>query len=365
MVSIIISLILILALFGMGCIQDEKKTKENGSENMDETFPFVDEGLENITFADIAWKPDGKYALIVGHYINAPSNATILKFDGNKFTYVPTNITMKYDDESYRLTERMGILKEVAWSPDGKYALIVGRGGVVLKYDGTNLQGISGISYDYDLSDVAWNPKDNSFTILGKYVSYPYPGALWNYDGNKITLIGDDIGNSLTSIAWKPDGSYALITSMRGEVKLWRFDGNDFTPLSYEPRNVVYDVSWKTDGSYALIVGNKIVVKFDGEQFTIYHEDEIGISFNCEAVDWRPDGSYATIVGHFGRIIEFDGTDFTNISTDEYYTLFGIDWNTNGNYALIVGRNIYSLLGEDSPILKYYSNKVVEKVAVS
>lgn len=357
-ISISICLIVLISIFYMGCIEEnnnghkKKKTEE---------FPFVDKGMENITLKDVAWKYDGKYALLIGWFFVETTSAAILLFDGNNFSYIPTNITMKYDNEIYRLESRMGLLESVAWSPDGEYALIVGRGGVFLKYDGKNLHGISGISYDYDLRDISWNPKDSCFYIIGNDVGYPYPGALWKYDDNKITMITNNLGTKLTSIAWNPDGNYALITSMRDD-NLWKYDGHDYTSIPYEFRNVVFDISWKPDGSYALIVGDDIVVKYSEEKFKIYEKDEIGTSIECFKVGWRPDGSLATIIGEYGEIIEFNGTSFINKFLDNNFEFQGIDWNLKSDYAIIVG-NLYGYYGK-ALILKYTSDGTIVEIPI-
>lgn len=352
---------MLLVVFSSGCIKwfGWFGEKEKGDEGW---YPFIDEGMENITFTDVAWKPDGAYALLVGYYSTTLSNATVVAFDGNTFTYILTNITMKYDGESFRLTRRMGLLESVCWAPDGSYALIVGRGGVVLRYDGTTLSGISGISYDYDLCDISWDPKYNCFTILGNHVSYPYAGALWEYDGSKITTVANNIGTRLTGIAWKNDGSYALISSM-GYGTLWKYENNKFTLLSYGENKCMYDVAWEPAGGYALVVGDNIVVKYDGNQFTIFQRDDLKISIDCMKVDWKSDGNSATIIGDFGRILEWNGTNFINYSAGINNQLQGIDWDATGDYALIVGYNTTGYPWR-SVVLSYRSNGVIEYIPI-
>src|SRR5438132_316364 len=55
---------------------------------------------------EVAWKPDGSYALIVGDF------ATLVKYDGTSLTTVPTGISTGFNFWS------------VSWKQDGSYALI-------------------------------------------------------------------------------------------------------------------------------------------------------------------------------------------------------------------------------------------------
>src|SRR5438309_9723641 len=64
----------------------------------------------------VAWKPDGSYALIAG------DSAVLLKYDGNQLSPVPTGISTGFNFWS------------VSWKQDGSYALIGGSSGLFLKY---------------------------------------------------------------------------------------------------------------------------------------------------------------------------------------------------------------------------------------
>ncbi|MEW5760722.1 MAG: hypothetical protein AB1779_08145, partial [Candidatus Thermoplasmatota archaeon] len=64
---------------------------------------------ENINFDDIAWHPSGSYGIIVGH------GGMVIKYDGLRFTVLARNLGFDPYD--------------VKWKPDGTYALIVGTGG--------------------------------------------------------------------------------------------------------------------------------------------------------------------------------------------------------------------------------------------
>src|SRR5205823_9630085 len=73
----------------------------------------------------VAWKPDGTYALIAG------DSAVLLKYDGTQLATVPTGISTGYNFWS------------VSWKQDGSYALIGGSSGLFLKYNGVSVTQIS------------------------------------------------------------------------------------------------------------------------------------------------------------------------------------------------------------------------------
>ncbi|MEW5759451.1 MAG: hypothetical protein AB1779_01640, partial [Candidatus Thermoplasmatota archaeon] len=57
---------------------------------------------ESINFDDVAWKPDGSYCIIVGH------GGMVIKYDGLRFTVLARNLGFDiYDAE---------------WKPNGEYA---------------------------------------------------------------------------------------------------------------------------------------------------------------------------------------------------------------------------------------------------
>lgn len=226
---------------------------------------------------DISWKPDGRYALISG------GNGIILKFDGTNFTTVKT--TTRQLGESF---------ESLAWKPDGGYALIVG-------WYGTNETG----------------PLETYGTII-------------KYDGNMFTTLSEGIYPPLYGIGWNKD--YALIVGAGGTVL--KYDGKDLRKLDSGVNTGLKSASWKSNGDYALIVGEYgLVLKYDS---TFTPVPSI-TSKNLRGVAWKSDGALALITGDDGTLLSYAGSTLTPVYTDVTGWLHGISWRTGANEALAVG----------------------------
>ncbi len=276
---------------------------------------------------NIAWKPDGSYALIVGDY------GTILKYEGDRFKKIPSGTN---ED-----------LLSVDWQPFGDCALIVGDHGTILKY--TEEENISTIkSYiAVPLSGVSWKDKDVAFIVGGI-------GTVFRWENGNLTLLPLRTTENLQGVAFHPRGDYALIVGGNGTIiKDYGVDRN-FTQLTQLTNKYLWSVSWNPFDEYALVVGEAgIVLKCDGTNLTLLSS---GTNNWLEAVDWKPDGSIALIVGTQGVALEYDGNGFSNklSATDRY--LSGTAWKKpDGSYALLVGSGgivrKYPSLGIDPSII--------------
>ncbi|MCI0798529.1 MAG: WD40 repeat domain-containing protein [Chloroflexi bacterium] len=271
----------------------------------------------------VGWKPDGSYALVVGQ------GGTVLKYDNTGF--IPVDSGTKLD------------LFSVSWKPDGSYALITGRGGWVLKYDGTSFTPVTS-GGGPNLLDVAWKPDGSYAVIVGSN------GYVWKYDGTTFTDLKPNWGH-YSAVAFKPGGNQALIADTG--TKIETFDGSSFVSVATGTISNLQDVAWKPDGSYGLAVGSGgAVLKYDatsttGNTITVL---DSGTKRQLFGVDWIWDGSRALLVGgslpvspgdgsETSTVLIYDGAGFQTIyfGGGDPKTLFGLGWNPDGSYALIVG----------------------------
>jgi hypothetical protein len=138
----------------------------------------------------VSWKPDGTYALIVG------KTGTILKYDGLFFTPLDSGTSQD--------------LKAVAWSRDGSYALIAGVSGTVLRYNGTHFTQLdSGVTQELVSIDFG----TTTALIAGR------TGCLLKYDGGFASVPLNTTAN-LQAVAWAPTGNYAIVTALEG--RMWK-----------------------------------------------------------------------------------------------------------------------------------------------
>ena len=131
--------------------------------------------------------------------------------DGTSLTLCP-NGTFIVANETSSVSVSTGhdlSFSHAAWRPDGSYALIVGEGGTLIKY---NLK----------------------------------HGALFVDTGTT---------ENLTSVSWKPDGSFALITGSGGIVIRFDHDSQRCLRIPTNTNLKLKDVQWDTSGEHAEISG--------------------------------------------------------------------------------------------------------------
>lgn len=301
------------------------------------TFTTLTTGLTGI-LEDIAFKPDGSFALIP-----ARNDGNVYRYDGSSFTTLSSgvhrlnSVSWRYDgSEAIFTTDDADIATydntaftihesditglntyDAEWTPyEGLFALVAGNGGT--NYTGFVFLWINeGAGWHFNIMDdngprysgVGWAPD-------GRH------GVITNYDGPSFTIVNMlDVSliteipvvgaTPLEDVAYKPDGSYALMVGLGGYVQRYDDAGWPYTPigtvtpLTSGTTSDLYDVAWKPDGSYALIVGeDATLLKYDGASFTAL---DAGISSTeiITAVGWKPDGSYALLVTFDGTVVKF------------------------------------------------------------
>lgn len=263
----------------------------------------------------VAWKPDGSYALIVG------KDGTVLKYDGTTLTALTSGTSAD--------------LQGIAWKPDGSYALIVGAGKTILKYDGTSFTSLQTADTDFLFRDITWKPDGTYALIVGDY----WTGLWWNGITYKTTT-----GSYLSSVEsgtycrrgvdWKPDESYALIVGFNGQVS--KYDGSTVSSLSSGVTDEFCGVDWKDTEDYALLVSHyPRVIKYTGGNNFV--QLSCPTTQKLHEVAWQPNEAYALIVGDNGKVMSYDGTTVTNLSAATTEDLYDVAWKADGTCALIVG----------------------------
>jgi WD40 repeat protein len=215
-----------------------------------------------------------------------------------------------------------------AWKPDGSYAILVGFGGTVLKYNGENFFDLVSIEGSL-FFDVAWKP-DGSYALLGGRNS---DKSILKYDGLNFTPLSPSI-REVHDIAWKPDGEYALLTS---NEKLIRYNESGFRTIETGIDRGILGISWKPDGSYALAVGrNGTILKYDGENVEIIPND---IDRLLVDATWKSDGSSAYIAGYEGVVLQYDEEMITELNSGGDFDFNSIAWDSKGSCALLIGND--------------------------
>lgn len=156
--------------------------------------------------------------------------------------------------------------RDIAWSPNGAYAMIVG--------------GIRGPNQN---PCAGW-----SFAML--------------YDGFGFEVLLNQSGCMLTKAAFSPDSSHAILVGERDSIlkfdaetksirNIWLLSSFAAAGEHFSPRSVAY----RPDGSYALITGNDLLRYYEekdglSDVLLVAHS---GAGDFYDAVAWSPDSRYA------------------------------------------------------------------------
>src|SRR3989449_4872758 len=158
-----------------------------------------------------------------------PQYALVTSFDGQVYKLQNGTLTLIGQPVT-------SALRQIAWKPDGSYALIAGDSGVLMKWDGSQLtQIVTGISSGTDLNTVVWSP-DGSYALIGGS-----GGAVFKYDGVSATSIADPSSGQIQGIAWNPSGTIALLVGNTGTFL--SFQNGVITALASGTTNNLYSVA--------------------------------------------------------------------------------------------------------------------------
>jgi hypothetical protein len=263
-------------------------------------------------YEDIAWRPQGDYAILVGATpVSTRAHGVIAKLwnDGSTWRVVT-------------LSGTIGIpLTGIAWTSDGSIAVIVGgaRGGED-QQAGTLMLRFSGLSNSWTtiytdssisgLSDVSYNPVQNMFYAVG------LDGRMMTYDGDQVGWMNGSAPKTadLFSITWRDNGGRAMMGGwFAGSQKgyILTTDGT-YTKIVTEVQDqnnaYVNDASWAPGSDYTIFVGNAGGIWEYSLKTPLTKVDNPIDTRPYYGVDFRYDGKVAIIVGSDGDILRYDVT---------------------------------------------------------
>ena len=261
---------------------------------------------KNVTIAVTAAQ---SYALAVSN------DGRVFKYQNGTFTLIGQPVTTA--------------LREIAWKPDGSYALISGDSAVLLKYDGTQLTRIAtGISTGLNFWTVSWKP-DGSYALVGGT-----SGLLFKYDGTTVTAVTNPFSPTILSISWHPSGSYALMAGRSGLALT--YDGSIVRSVSSGVTGDLDTVAWNPNGQYALIGGvSGVVLRYEGAQISPLNTAGLTGTNVVRSIAFNPSGTLALLAGDNGMVLTYNGSALTLIPAVASNGLYSISWS--GSTAYIAG----------------------------
>jgi hypothetical protein len=289
------------------------------------------------------------YGLAVGDY------GLLYSFDGHSLTRIPSPTHEN--------------LTDVQWRHDTKYALITGEGGILLKYDGINVEQVSTTAkHGIDFNSVTWTRDDSTALIAGTdHSSGTIRGVLYRYEETGVEELFSQHYSGFNSIQYNPaNNTLALLVGVssqnyaHGIVEL--FDGHDLKQVSSNTNDTLHTVAWSPDGHYALIGGsihgltlNATLLQYESGIITqrptsdcCFTNDAHGI----RAISFNPERSSVGLInGNKGLVIAYEHDkmvrtrDYTNLSgnpEDLHHIgdFYGISWVPRTSTAYTVGGNL-------------------------
>ena len=222
-------------------------------------------------------------------------------------------------------------LRQVAWKPDGSYALIAGDSAVLLKYDGNQLSPIpTGISTGNNFWSVSWK-QDGSYALIGGSA-----GLFLKYNGVSVTQIINTGGTTILSMSWHPSGSYVLMACKSGVLRT--YDGTIIRSFSTGTTNDLNTVAWDPNGHYALIGGlNGVVLTFNGTLVAPLNTNGLTGTNAIKSIAFNPTNGLALLVGDNGMVLTYNGSTLTLLPNITASWLYAVSWSSSGTAYILGG----------------------------
>ena len=246
-----------------------------------------------------------------------------------------------------------GRLVDVAWHPDGDYALIVESSGKVLKVTAADWSVTQINDFgDFYITHLDFNPDGSEALIVGRFLSgNTDEGRVYRWD-HATQQISDltacsQAGILFRGVEFTADGSSAVIIGYNSTAHIvyaYEYDPVAQTTSTGGASNFwgPCDVSWRPDGLEALIS----VCENDAEVIAYrppapWENRLLSTEYrgsNAYAVDHHPVDSYGVVVDGIGQnALKYDGV-WTRVDLPSGNTMAGIGFNSDGSRALLVGR---------------------------
>ena len=281
--------------------------------NFTVTFTVMDNGSPSLSDSETL------AIIVVGREIYA----LVVAKDGNVYRFVNETLTLIGRPTTQHLTQ-------VAWNPDGSFAIITGYAATLIKYDGSQFTAIpTGLPATFNLFTVAWNP-DGSYALIGGT-----SGVLLTYDGTTLTRLSNPVARTIRSISWHPTGLHALMVGSGGSVSV--FENGSVRSILSPITSDLYTVAWNPGGLYAVGGGsNGVVVRYDGVAVTqINTTGLVSSTGSIRFVAWKGTGDVALLVGYSGLVLTYDGTTLSKLPALTGNHLYSVAWL--GDTATVVG----------------------------
>ena len=219
-----------------------------------------------------------------------------------------------------RLTDTPAVEDSPVWSPDGRriayfklrnptstrpsglYTMASDSSDERLVTTGSRTPG-DALPYSFAplLFPPAWSPDGNYLALLGRGADPTHLGDVYTIgtDGTQAHLVG----KTTALPSWSPDGEELVFATRTGDttsVEIASRDGSNRRTIWQGPlfgrglyKHPVLRVAWSPTGDEIVFVGDAVyIIRADGSEFRRLARPEFG---RTALVDWSPDGTYLAV----------------------------------------------------------------------
>jgi Cys-rich repeat protein len=260
-----------------------------------------------------------------------------------------------YEYEPVEQLITTGNLVDVAWHPDGGYALLLESGGLVLRVDAADWSVSQVAALDgFRPRRLAFAPDGGEALIVGHFVSGQVDeGRVYRWDHSAETLepLADcaEPGVPLWAVDFTADGALALvvgwyqINNAGGALLAYHYDPESRSLATAAATNAwgPTDASWRPDAEEALITigtNDAEVLAYRpaaADPNKLLETDYRWTGSNARAVEHHPQLGFGVVVDGHQNALQWDwGWSKVDLNA----SLVGVAFNSDGSRALLVGR---------------------------
>jgi WD40 repeat protein/serine/threonine protein kinase len=234
----------------------------------------------------VSWSPDGK------RLASAGDDGIIRIWD--PATREEVVAPLKGHDER-RVIPQFGLIRSLAWSPDGTHLASAGLDGAVKIWDVAGSREVFALPADHgSVWSVAWSPDGSQLAVGSDDGSIRVVAEL--KETPKVQVFKAHQGRA-RGLAWSPQGDRLASVGLDGLVKVWDPVRSVEVAKMQGHQGGVFTVAWSPDGKRVVSAGNDhFVIAWDattGQKISTMrgHNDWV------DAVVWSPDGSRLASAG--------------------------------------------------------------------
>ncbi|MBI5609734.1 MAG: hypothetical protein HY902_12750 [Deltaproteobacteria bacterium] len=250
-------------------------------------------------------------------------------------------------------------LRRVAWHPSGKFALLLGTQGQVLRWDAGQPSIAAVTKLGKDVVDLAADPAGAFYLVLGKNTAGT--AQLWRgavdaagqvvFTAQTGTLTGEPV-----AVAAEPGGVRIVVATRQANpgityLSLWQDGSGLGKTKAFSSGAGITDLMWTGKGLPGLAGSQAVITAHgvngaDSRTWVLDSDDVLGNGWspgfgNAGGAGWRPAGEFGVVTGWSSNVVYvFDGawqsTYLPGVNNGASPQAVG--WKGDGTRALVVGR---------------------------